>query len=270
MGNKNLEWALKYHRAGWIVFPCSDKKPIAAALKAWNGSWACLRDEGVSEDTIKEWWERFPDAQIAVACGKKSGITVVDIDWLKILGTNQPDLQNSLDPAQIASTLPTSLMSITGGRGRHVFYRYTDVPNSVKMHHPQIDVRSEGGYVIVPPSTHENGHSYMWDEEAAWSEASVKQLSEFPFEKHIASHHENKKGHDWQKLMRGVIQGSRNQTATVLAGKLIRSLEPHLSWELLELWNAHRNQPPLSFEELSNTFISILEREYAKRSNHRK
>lgn len=270
MQNQNLEWALRYHRAGWVVFPCRNKKPIAATLSAWGGSWTRLRDENVGEEVVKGWWQNFPDAQIAVACGKKSGITVVDIDWLKVPGGDQPDLESSTDPGEVASTLTPSLMSITGGRGRHVFYRYSDVPNSVKAHHPQIDIRSEGGYVIVPPSIHENGHEYMWDEDTAWDETLINQLPEFPLEKLAIPQQKINKNHDWKKLMRGVVQGSRNQTAAILAGKLVRNLEPHLAWDVLELWNAYRNQPPLPFEELSNTFISILEREYAKRSNHGK
>lgn len=256
-----LQWAIRYYQAGWLVFPCKNKRPHPQALEAWDGSWkAAIGDKIIDEKTIKWWWDRYPNAQIAVACGVKSGITVVDIDTKTDVG-RYPNyvLQNSAD---IQSELPASLTSITGSGGRHVFYAYEDVSNSARSVHPQIDIRSEGGYVILPPSIHESGESYKWQTE--WSEACLKNLPSFPEQLLAKIEKPNRTREQWLQITAGVGKGSRNVSTASLAGLLIRKLDPHIAWDLLCAWNNQNNRPPLNEEELFKTFNSIIKKQYGQ------
>ena len=61
--------------------------------------------------------------------------------------------------------MPATLEVATGGGGRHFYFRYPQagrVRNSVSRIAPGLDVRSDGGYVVAPPSVHISGHEYRW------------------------------------------------------------------------------------------------------------
>ena len=57
----------------------------------------------------------------------------------------------------------------TGGGGLHYWFRVPDgveVRNSAGKLGPGLDVRGDGGYVIVPPSLHASGKRYGWRNES--------------------------------------------------------------------------------------------------------
>ena len=60
--------------------------------------------------------------------------------------------------------LPKTRESRTGSGGRHLFFRYLadrEIRNKQNIM-PGLDVRGEGGYVVIPPSVHETGQTYVW------------------------------------------------------------------------------------------------------------
>jgi hypothetical protein len=93
---------------------------------------------------------------IGVDCGK-SGLVVVDIDDLDAV----PALA-----AEIGwdATADETLISRTGRGGLHIFYRAgsTEVRNSASKVVTGVDIRGSGGFVVIPPSAHENGARYEW------------------------------------------------------------------------------------------------------------
>jgi hypothetical protein len=62
-----LEYALAYAREGFAVFPCKprDKKPPLTA----HGFIDATRDEA----QIRQWWTRWPNANVAIATGRRAG-----------------------------------------------------------------------------------------------------------------------------------------------------------------------------------------------------
>lgn len=59
---------------------------------------------------------------------------------------------------------PETWRAHTGGGGQHIYFRY---PAHLSIRNTQetiagIDVRAEGGFVIAPPSRHQNGKQYLW------------------------------------------------------------------------------------------------------------
>ena len=143
--------ALRYAARGWRVHPLivKEKRPL---LNDWpNQATTDARQ-------VETWWARSPEANIGVATGKSSGIFVVDIDgpegersWTQIV-TEVPEI-------------PEETLEQKTGRGRQLFYKYpggkTEVRNRTNMR-PGIDIRGEGGYVVVPPSIHPDGPTYSW------------------------------------------------------------------------------------------------------------
>ena len=99
---------------------------------------------------IDRWWAKWPDANVAVATG--NGLIVVDLD--------------SADAHAYARELglPDTPSVRTGrtGMGLHLYFSGSG-PNSKGKIHPKIDVRGQGGYVVAPPSVHDQtGALYEW------------------------------------------------------------------------------------------------------------
>lgn len=105
-------------------------------------------------ETIRRYW-RVPDRNVGIATGVPSRAWVADID-----GDEGSASLRALE-AQYGK-LPVTWISSTG-RGRHLWFRYTGpVPSSAGRIAPNIDVRGDNGYVVVPPSIHPGGRAYAW------------------------------------------------------------------------------------------------------------
>lgn len=250
-----LNWALRYYHAGLPIMPVLKKEAI---LKNWQH----ITHEKLSEEIIRNWFSRS-GMNIGLVCGKDSGITVVDCDWLKDRDGNIL-YKESENPASIAARLPFTLSSVTGTGGVHKFFRFTDIKNSTKTVHPQIDIKSEGGYVILPPSVHPKTRvTYAWHELTAFDESNLgDNLAEVP-EWIIEASERANASKDYDAIIAEVTQGSRNTTAAMLSGRVIYALRfaPQIAWEFMQWWNANKTKPPLPELELWNTFQSILKRD---------
>jgi hypothetical protein len=69
--------------------------------------------------------------------------------------------------------VPKTARTRTGGGGIHLFFRYpgtTEIRNSAGLLGPGLDVRGEGGYVVVPPSRTQG--AYEWADRSPLAEAS--------------------------------------------------------------------------------------------------
>ena len=145
MSSEVLEYALRYaENAGWKIHPCkADKTPY---LSAWH--------KKASNDPaqIKQWWSKWPDALIGCATGPDSGIWVLDADL-----PEGPD-------HVLQMGLPATLTQQTGSGGFQYFFSWNghNIRNSSRKLGPGIDVRGQGGYVILPPSVHPCGNQYQW------------------------------------------------------------------------------------------------------------
>ena len=144
--NDVMTTALDYASRGRKVFPCGiSKRPLTK-----NG----LKAATTVQETIKEWWKKHPDASIGAPTG--DGFFVLDIDL--------PDGQKALDALEEEnSPLPPTLEQRTGSGGRHLFFSVdTEIRNSAGKLGVNIDIRGDGGYIILPPSRHESGNCYEW------------------------------------------------------------------------------------------------------------
>jgi hypothetical protein len=142
-----LDAALIYATAGLAVFPCKPRDKVPATPRGFH-------DATTNPATIRRFW-RITDGNIGMPTGAISGFWVLDIDP----GGDEhiQRLQDEHGP------LPPTREVITGRGGRHLWFRYTKpIQSSASRVAEGIDVRADGAYVIVPPSTHENGRAYEW------------------------------------------------------------------------------------------------------------
>jgi hypothetical protein len=152
--------ALAYARRGVPVFPCEPgaKRPLTR-----NGHWDATTDPRV----IERWWKRWPSANVGVPTGKKSGVVVLDVD------VDDGGLESLAKLERAGAPTPKTARTRTGGGGIHVFFRNprgTEIRNSAGLLGPGLDVRGEGGYVVVPPSRTRG--PYKWVDRSPLAEAS--------------------------------------------------------------------------------------------------
>lgn len=115
-----------------------------------------LHEATTDTDQIRQWWTRWPQANIGVRTGEASNLVVLDVDIRHGGHHTLADLAGR-DPA----VLDTRLIR-TGGGGWHLYFRHPGhaVRNSAGLLGSGIDVRGDGGYIVAPPSTHATGGQY--------------------------------------------------------------------------------------------------------------
>jgi hypothetical protein len=220
------------------------------------------RDATSEEARIAHLWSARPNANIGGATGR---IIALDID------------PRHEGPATLAGleakygALPATWRIITGSGGEHVYFRAPALPtiikNSTGKIGPGVDVRGDGGYVLLPPSLHVSGHRYRWKPGCAPNQLPLAAL---PSWLAAASAEPTKPGASaatWRDLAtKDVSEGKRNDTIARFAGHLLRRyIDPHVVLELLLAWNATRCKPPLPRDEVTRTVNSIAGKEKKRR-----
>ena len=245
--NTVLDAAIKYATEyGWAVFPVSSntKKPHTP-----NG----CKDAKKAVGPIRAWWKKWPDAAIGIATGSASNLIVIDEDIDEDKGKNGYHEIRRWEKDHGA--LPETVQSITGRGGYHLFFRYTgtDIGNRTNLL-DGVDVRGEGGYVIVPPSKHPNGTEYMW--EYGPDEMEPADLNETVME--LLSIGKEERTEHFQ-LPATIPTGSRNDTLYRLACSLQAQGVPDSGiMAAVQVANTERCQEPIDQEELETIVASAL------------
>jgi hypothetical protein len=147
-----LDAALIYAGRGWRVFPCEDAGKKPRILK-WQ------ERATTDEATIREWWRKWPDANVGLAMGAASGLIALDVDPRHGGDASLTELIEQY------GELPQTMRAATGGGGQHLLFQYPEgatIRNSASSLGEGLDVRGEGGFIIAPPSVHESGRVYEW------------------------------------------------------------------------------------------------------------
>ena len=243
-----LEAALGYLARGWSVVPAAErgKRPIVR--------WQTYQDGHPSEAQVRRWFERWPAANVSVVTGAVSGIVVLDVDPKH--GGEESLTRLALHNAG----LPETVEATTGGGGRHVYFKHPgfEVRNRVGLA-PGLDLRGDGGVIIVPPSIHPSGRPYRWRKGHAPGEVALTPLPDWLL---VPRFGHGQQGHPlsyWRDLVHeGVAEGRRNETIASFTGHLLwHGVDPDVILELMLAWNRVRCRPALADEEVIRTVRSI-------------
>lgn len=116
-------------------------------------------------DATRDWADiaqiapRTPNANIGIATGELSGVTVIDID------PRNGGFDTIAALARAGLTLPAAALQVATPRGgRHVYLRYDPrLKSGSNRLGAGVDIKNDGGYVVAPPSYNaEAGASYRW------------------------------------------------------------------------------------------------------------
>jgi len=250
--NQILESALRYrNNYGFPVIPVE----VTSDNKVPHVSWKKFQNQLPEGETIRDWWEKWPDAGVGIVTGKFSGLLVLDVDtdegWKYVKETKRI----GSEPTPIVKT----------GNGYHVYYRYPNqgIKNQVRIGKEKqgLDIRAEGGYVVAPPSLHYNEERYRWMHD--FSNCELQEVPDWLLQKISQTEPREGNSSDLDEIKDGVPEGQRNDAATKMAGSLFNKYgtdSEELVWQELQDWNSN-NTPPLDGSELATVFRSIKKRE---------
>ena len=152
--------ALNYARKGWHVFPCDPrtKRPLTG-----HG----FKDATTDLEQVALWWQQWPNAMIGCPTGSATGVFALDPDVAEKPGEADglACWRSLLD--EHGEIAPTRTHRSPSG-GMHILFQWDAVrPITNKEGHLRgkgINVRGEGGYVILPPSQRADGVAYQLDD----------------------------------------------------------------------------------------------------------
>ncbi len=134
-----------YRKAGFSVIPLlpKSKKPAIP--------WREFQKRLPTEEELEAWFGNGNRYNIGIVTGEVSGLAVLDADSAEAVEWCEANLPRT--------------QTVKTARGRHYYFKFMPgLKNSVKINGLKIDVRGEGGYVVVPFSEHETGILYAWVE----------------------------------------------------------------------------------------------------------
>ena len=181
-----------------------------------------------------------------MATGSASHISVLDIDPRHGGNKSLAALE------QKHGELPSTRETLTGGGGRHLFFlTHTNqtIRNSAGELGPGIDVRGEGGYVVLPPSMHLSGNRYQW----------VNEKDPAPFPEWLTKLTAKDVSRPKPKTAnQSIPEGQRNSHLASLAGTMCRrGMTREAIVAALVAENLQRCTPPLEESEVCKIAHSV-------------
>lgn len=170
---------MQYIARGWRIHPVHTIEP--------NGACSCgrkcdkpgkhpatlhgLKDATTDLALCRNWFAvgdlsgQIIQRNVAIATGAGSNLIVIDLDRKE----GFDGVANFEAVAAEHGGIPATLTAVTGSGGKHLFFTYPPgvrphVKNSDNLIGKHIDVRADGGYVIVAPSRHASGGVYQWED----------------------------------------------------------------------------------------------------------
>ena len=227
----------EYVDSGWSVLPVKpeEKRPYMT-------NWLQYTKTRASKESVENWFRVLSGAGVGAVTGRISNMVVLDVE--------------NYCPTPIEEILkkyPTQTIAKTGSGGYHLFYLYPQnvnkVSNRVKIF-DGIDLRADGGFIVLPPTVHPNGNRYTWIKKGP--------LGAFPLSLLDLKSQPTIQNEGWiTEALRGVSEGNRNDTCARLAGYFFKKgINRDVVESILFEWN-EKNNPPLPVKEIRTTLHSI-------------
>ena len=163
------DYARIYRQLGLQVVPAL----MPGEAKAWKrpalNDWRSHQKHLVDDETFDGWFgpngQHLTRTNIGILTGECSGgVFCLDYDFYK-----GPEarmwLDEMLSRQERAGEIEETPTQTTGGGGKQMLFRAPPgwiPPNGVQPVY-NVDIRGNGGFIVVAPSKHSSGKNYMWD-----------------------------------------------------------------------------------------------------------
>jgi putative DNA primase/helicase len=228
--------------------------PVDAESKKPPIAWKEFQARAPQEAEVRRWWAEHPGAGVAILTGGVAGVDVLDLDVGR-----PPDW-----PAE-GQELPTACIVETPSGGLHYYFKHIKgLRNSAGQVAPHVDVRGDGGYIVVPPSCRGEG-AYVY------LHGSLVEARDCPAPEWLCkalSSENGRKPHDVAAGER-IPKGQRNGHLTSLAGSMrARGMTAAAIEAALLEENSARCAPPLAAAEVQRIAASVGRYEPAQDQPH--
>lgn len=230
--------------------------------------WADWQNQLPSEEQIREWWGKWPNANVGIITGKVSGISVIDFDWYKL--TPEEKTQYEKDFPMVFT--PTAF---SPRKGEHRYFEYNSVLPTRNGVLKAIDIKNDGGYIIAPPSENGNG-KYEWYERAKITDTTLHSVPvSYLNNLHFIKGDNNTSENSQQKTTKttndnrlNFNEGTRDESLFHVANALVKGGMPEIEIEyLLSLISTSICNPPFPQKELEDKIKSAIKRSERKERN---
>lgn len=203
----------------------------------------------VDYDWLESIFRAFPNSNLGIATGRISGILLLDLDT-----------QEAIDLAR-KQGLPKTWAFRTG-KGEQYAFRYPKIGEDYRIQNavqlaPGMDIRSDGGYSVVPESTHYTGKIYTWIHPPETTE--LVDVPKWLMDKLIVKDTTASNTYKPEDEAEIITQGGRNEylfkIGTQMRAARFVSEEIRL---VLQERNMRSCDPPLSESEVNNVVESIV------------
>ena len=234
-----LDFAKFYVSKGWRVLPVKTKSKLPA-ISDWPNQ------ASIDPVFLNEWFGNGNGYNIGILTGERSGIFALDID-----PRNGGD-ESLFSLISEFGALPHTVEAITGGGGSHILFKHPGykISNSAQKLGSGLDIKADGGYILVAPSIHDKtGKTYEWEISSKPSQVDVSQAPAWLL-KLLAE--------DVQKVIStpetepmAIVSGARNDTLASMAGAMRRKgFDAEEIFIALERHNHKYCSPPLPDDEV--------------------
>src|SRR5215204_1738769 len=199
------EWVRLYRAVGLAIVPCH--RPTALGDQSWKhpklASWAQFATDPIPDALYERWCgaggEFAQSPQIGAIMGEASGrIVCLDQDTHKF--PQAAEWWRGLLTVENYGQGLETWKAISGSGGRHLFFRY---PAGFVMPTVRtaigVDIRGQGGFIVLPPTMHNNGRAYEWEDGFALWQTDITVAPEWlivAIEKLIRQHGGTGKGRE--------------------------------------------------------------------------
>lgn len=167
-GSDLLAAALEYAALGWHTMPlhrprsrggctCNRKECESIGKHPRISKWQ--EKASINEEQLIEWFEKWPESNVGVQLGRRSGI--IDIE------TDSPEEEAEL--VRLFGGEPPATCNFAADRGKHWLFQWReDLPtgSGAVIYIGKLGVRvgnnEKGAQSVFPPSLHRSGKVYRW------------------------------------------------------------------------------------------------------------
>lgn len=188
-----------YVKEGFFALPAipGKKRPYFAYADRMKDGWRPTVDEA------QQWEKEYTEHDILLRTGDINGFWVLDLDVTsEINGVDE--LKRLVGQGKV---LPTTPIVNTPRGGKHIYFKWEEQANRLSSTagvFPGIDVRANGGIVIVPPSG-----NYTWDSNRALGKVELAECPDWL----------------WDVLWSSAKQGKTKDTQPDLQGEFLKPMK---------------------------------------------
>ena len=256
-------------------FETKDGEYVSAWKKPLVKNW-CV-DPIKTPKRASDYWERYLERYhqtpgIGIPTGQIVGYVVIDLDRNHRTGIDGYDFLKTWE-RETRKKIPETWTAITPNGGYHLWFSTDKAMRCFSNPSAGVDLRADGGLVVVPPSMGQNGNRYQWEigynpSSLPCAELDDTVMSFLDYCRPSRSEYEDGRSRELRSQDTGsrkmllpdeILEGGRHDPLISLIGTLNRlGVSDEAIMQTVRMENAEKCRPPLTEEELQREIFPAI------------